>query len=278
MTRSHSADLPGVLGAIALAVCLGGVTAGAAQAPGATAAPTVGQVGKDVEWVPTPDDTATKMLDLAQVRAGDTVIDLGSGDGKLVIAAALRGARSIGVEYEPDLVAVSIERARQAGVADRTTFVKADLFDVDLSQATVITMFLLPDLNLKLRPKLLTLAPGTRIVSNTWDMEEWEPDATVKLDCPQFCNSLLWIVPAQAAGRWRADEGELELSQTFQKLGGTLREGGRTLAVGGGRLRGDRFEFQVGDVRYAGRVSGTTLQGTRTPANGAPTAWTARRP
>ena len=256
---------------VSFAAWAGGVAAAQTPTP-----PTLGQTGKDVEWVPTPDDTATKMLDLAQVTARDTVIDLGSGDGKLVIAAALRGATGVGVEYDPNLVAVSIDRAKQAGVAKRTTFVKADLFDVDLSKATVITMFLLPDLNVKLRPRLLKLKPGTRVVSNTWDMEEWEPDDSIKLDCPEFCNSLLWIVPADIGGRWRlADGSTLALTQTFQKFSGTLTRGGQALPVESGRLRGDRFEFTVGEQRYSGQVTRAGLAGSMTGRAGPPAAWKA---
>lgn len=268
--------------ALALAVFLLAGTVGVvAQSPTAPpATPTYGQKGKDVEWVPTPDDTATKMLDLAKVTANDTVIDLGSGDGKLVIAAAQRGARGVGVEYDANLVAVSIDRAARAGLATRTTFMKADLFDIDLSRATVITMFLLPDLNLKLRPKLLTLKPGTRIVSNTWDMEEWTPDDVVRLDCPDFCNSLLWIVPARVDGTWRVTQGGrdgvLTLKQTFQMLSGTLTVGADALPVMNGRMRGAAIEFEVGGTRYTGRATKGGMKGTATIA-GRATPWKARR-
>lgn len=274
MTRTSSA--------LALAVfLLAGDFSVLAQSPTVPpTAPTYGQKGKDVEWVPTPDDTATKMLDLAKVTAKDTVIDLGSGDGKLVIAAAQRGARGVGVEYDADLVAISIDRATRAGVAARTTFMKADLFDIDLSRATVITMFLLPDLNLKLRPRLLTLKPGTRIVSNTWDMEEWTPDDVVRLDCPDFCNSLLWIVPARVDGTWRTTQGGrsgvLTLTQTFQRLSGTLTLGADALPVTNGRVRGEAVEFEVGGTRYTGRATKRGMKGTATAA-GRATPWKARR-
>jgi hypothetical protein len=250
------------------------------QAPSAPAPPKYGQEGKDVEWVPTPDDTAAKMLDLAKVTAKDTVIDLGSGDGKLVIAAAQRGAKGIGVEYDANLVATSIDRAAKAGVAKRTTFMKADLFEIDLSQATVITMFLLPDLNLKLRPTLLALRPGTRIVSNTWDMEEWTPDEVARLDCPDFCNSLLWIVPARVGGAWRLDggerTGELTLKQTFQMVTGTLKIGTEAIPITSGRLRGEAIEFEAAGTRYMGRATRSGMSGTAT-AGGRATPWRAQR-
>ena len=170
--------------------------------------PEVGQDGKDVEWVPTPEALIEAMLNMAELGPDDVLMDLGSGDGRLVIEAARRGARAVGVEYDARLVALSRDRAAEAGLSGRATFQQADLFDVDLSQASVITLFLLPDLNLRLRPVLLDLAPGTRIVSNTWDMGDWEADETIQLDpCPGFCTALLWIVPAQVTGMWTTDGG-----------------------------------------------------------------------
>lgn len=267
--------------AVALVVLLAAGRPGVmAQSPTAPPAPKYGQEGKDVEWVPTPDDTATKMLDLAKVTAKDTVIDLGSGDGKLVIAAAQRGAKGVGVEYDANLVAISIGRAAKAGLAKRTTFMKADLFDIDLSQATVITMFLLPDLNLKLRPKLLALKPGTRIVSNTWDMEEWVPDEVTRLDCPDFCNSLLWIVPARVEGVWQVKQGlrsgTLTLKQQFQMLTGRLTIGTETLPIANGRVRGEAIAFEAGGARYTGRASKSGMSGTATSA-GRAAPWKAQR-
>lgn len=262
-------------------------------APGPTAPaqtaphPTVGQEGKDVPWVPTPDVLVDKMLEMAEVTADDLVIDLGSGDGRLVFAAARLGARAVGVELAPNLVALSERRAAEAGVADRTEFVAADLFDFDLSPATVVTMFLLPDINYRLRPALFDLRPGTRIVSNTWDLRGsetdpdapgWPPDATVVLDpCPTWCTSLLWIVPAKVAGTWRTDTGELVFEQRFQEVSGELRTPDGTVPVTGGRLRGEEIGFEAGGVSYTGRVAGSTMSGTaRTPAG--VTAWRAVRP
>ena len=163
----------------------------------AQVAPRLGEAGKDVLWLPTPEPMVDVMLDMARVTPRDVVIDLGSGDGRLVIAAAKRGARAIGIEYNADLVELSRRRAATAGVGERATFVRADLFQVDLSAATVITLFLNDDLNLKLRPRLLNLAPGTRIVSNTFSMGDWEPAdiASVERGCANWCTALLWIVP-----------------------------------------------------------------------------------
>lgn len=258
-------------------------TAAAAQPP---PDPAVGQEGKDVPWVPTPDVLVDKMLEMAEVTADDLVVDLGSGDGRLVIAAARLGARAIGVELAPNLVALAERRAAEAGVADRTGFVAADLFDFDLSPATVVTMFLLPDINYRLRPALFDLRPGTRIVSNTWDLRGsetdpdapgWAADATVVLDpCPTWCTSLLWIVPAKVAGAWRMDSGELVLEQRFQELSGELRTADGTVPITGGRLRGEAISFEAGGVSYTGRVAGSTMSGAaRTPA--AVTEWRASR-
>ena len=218
--------------------------------------PTVGQQGKDVVWVPTGDTLVQKMLDIANVTAKDYVIDLGSGDGRTVIAAAKRGATAHGIEYEPDMVALSKKRAEEAGVADRATFEKADLFESDFSKATVITMFLLPSINEKLRPQLLDLAPGTRIVSNTFTMGTWEADeqATVT-DCESWCTALLWIVPAKVAGSWATPDGQLVLEQEFQKVSGTLAG----TAISGGRLRGDTLIFTANGATYTGRVTGDSI-------------------
>src|SRR5207237_6299653 len=191
-----------------LALCfwaLAGFAYGQAQR-GSQFEPQVGQAGKDVVWVPTPQELVNKMLDLAKVTPQDYLIDLGSGDGRTVITAAKRGVRALGIEYNPDMVTLSKANAQRAGVAGRATFMKADLFETDLSKATVITMFLLPGINLKLRPKLLALKPGTRVVSNTFTMGDWEADetATVGEGCDgSWCTALLWIVPARVAGTWK---------------------------------------------------------------------------
>ena len=234
-----------------------------AQDPDAPFVPEIGRPGKDVVWVPSPDPLVDTMLEIADVTDRDVLMDLGSGDGRTVIGAARLGARAIGIEYDPELVELSRARAAAAGVAGRATFVAADLFETDLSPATVITMFLLPDLNARLRPRLLELEPGTRIVSNTWDLEDWAADDTVVLDpCPGFCTALLWIVPARVEGTWDLPEGRLVLEQQFQMITGTLRSGSGTVSIEEGRLRGEELGFRAGGASYAGRVRGDAITGT----------------
>jgi hypothetical protein len=230
--------------------------------------PVVSQPGKDVVWVPTPQALVDKMLDMAKVTAQDIVMDLGSGDGRTVITAAKRGARAFGIEYNPDMVELSKRNAATAGVSARATFEKADLFETDLSKASVITLFLLPTINMKLRPKILDLKPGTRIVSNTFTMEDWEPDerATVA-NCERWCEALFWVVPAKVEGTWRLPQGSLTLKQNFQMLTGTigLVDGNNVgMSPVTGRLRGDEITITAGAVQYTGRVSGTTITGNST--------------
>jgi len=225
--------------------------------------PHVGQQGKDVVWVPTPQALVDKMLDMAKVTPKDFVIDLGSGDGRTVITAAKRGARALGIEYNPDMVELSKHNAAREGVSDRASFMKADLFESDFSKATVITMFLLPDINLKLRPKILDLRPGTRIVSNSFTMGEWNADqtATVTDGCNTYCTALLWIVPAKVEGKWQLPQGELTLKQDFQMISGTLKSGVNGMPVMNGRLNGERISFTIGADHYTGRVIGNTMAG-----------------
>jgi hypothetical protein len=235
--------------------------------------PTVGQEGKDVVWVPTPQALVDKMLDIAKVTPNDFLMDLGSGDGRTVITAAKRGLRAVGIEYNPDMVELSKRNAAAAGVTDKATFMKADLFETDLSKADVITMFLLPTINMKLRPTILNLKPGTRIVSNTFTMEDWQADETANVtdDCSSWCTALLWIVPAKVEGSWQHPQGELKLMQTFQMVTGTL--GGT--AITDGKLRGNELTFTAGKVKYAGRVDGNVIRGSQPGLNG--NGWTATR-
>jgi SAM-dependent methyltransferase len=235
----------------------------AQQAP-STYEPSVGQEGKDVVWVPTPQALVDKMLDMAGVSAADYVIDLGSGDGRTVITAAKRGARALGIEYNPDMVELSQRNAEKERLAGRAAFMKADLFESDFSKATVITMFLLPEINLKLRPKLLGLKPGTRIVSNTFTMGEWKADETAAVGEDEGCNAswctaLLWIVPARVGGTWKVPQGELTLKQAFQTLSGTLRTEGKTFALEG-KVRGEEISFMAGGREYRGKLSGQRLE------------------
>ena len=259
------------------------IPAGAALAQDKPAAqpyePEVGQAGKDVVWVPTPQALVNKMLDLGRVTAKDYVIDLGSGDGRTVITAAKRGARALGIEYNPDMVALAQRNAAREGVTGKATFTKADLFETDFSQASVITMFLLPDINLKLRPKILDLKPGTRIVSNSFTMGEWQHDrsatATDKEGCQSYCTAYLWIVPAKVAGTWQVPGGELTLKQSFQMISGTLTAGGMATAVKG-RLNGDQISFKAGSAQYSGRVGGNAIKGI-VKSGGNSSEWSASR-
>ena len=237
--------------------------------------PQVGQEGKDVIWVPTPQELVDKMLDMAKVTEKDYVIDLGSGDGRTVITAAKRGAKALGIEYNPEMVELSKRNAAKEGVGDKASFVKADLFESDLSQAQVITMFLLPDINIRLRPKILNLKPGTRIVSNTFTMGDWSADetATVKDGCASYCTAHLWIVPAKVEGTWRMPQGELALKQTYQVVTGTLKSGNNTTAIAKGKLNGDQITFSAGGTEYSGRVSGNSIEGSSKPGS----SWKATR-
>ncbi len=225
--------------------------------------PTVGQEGKDVVWVPTPQALVDKMLDMAKVTPQDFVMDLGSGDGRTVITAAKRGARALGVEYNPDMVQLSKENAAREGVSSKATFVQGDLFEADLSKATVITMFLLPSINMKLRPKILDLKPGTRIVSNSFDMEDWTADETAEVseNCESWCRAMMWIVPAKVGGTWRVPAGDLSITQTFQMISGTLAGNGGSTPISG-KLRGNEVTFTAGTAQYTGRVNGNSMEGT----------------
>jgi precorrin-6B methylase 2 len=265
MIASHF--LRGSILALTLSLIASGVHA---QPASAGFEPQVGQEGKDVIWVPTPQALVDKMLDMAKVTPNDYVIDLGSGDGRTVITAAKRGARALGIEYNPDMVELSKRKAASEGVGDRATFAKADLFESDFSKATVITMFLLPSINMQLRPKILGLKPGTRVVANTFDMEDWAPDetATIGGECTSWCTALMWIVPAKVGGTWQTPQGDLVLTQSFQYLTGTL--GG--MPISKAVVRADQVMFTVGSTSYTGRVDGTTIQGT---SGG--TAWTATK-
>jgi SAM-dependent methyltransferase len=235
------------------------------------------QDGKDVVWVPTAQTLVDRMLDIANVTASDYVIDLGSGDGRTVIAAAKRGAKALGVEYNAKMVALSVGNAAREGVADKATFVKADLFKTDFSQATVITMFLLPEINLRLRPRILGMKPGTRVVSNSFDMGNWKADRTIDPveNCKDYCNAFLWIVPAKIGGTWKTPDGRLELKQSFQYVTGRL-VGGNVVTPVNGRLDGPDITFTAGATRYTGRVDGNTIEGSSKSGDKEKT-WKAKR-
>jgi hypothetical protein len=242
--------------------------------------PEVGQQGKDVVWVPTSQALVNKMLDMAKLTSADVHYDLGSGDGRTVITAAKRGARAYGIEYNPDMVVLSQSNAAKEGVTERATFMKADLFETDFSKATVITMFLLPEINLKLRPKILGLKPGTRIVSNTFTMGEWDADETGTASSDEgssyYRTALLWIVPANVDGAWKSANGDISFKQEFQKVSGSISAGGVSTLVTGGKLRGDQISFSAGGVQYSGKVAGNTIAGTAV-SGGASREWSATR-
>jgi len=242
----------------------------AANAPAAEYVPNVGQSGKDVVWVPTPQTVVDKMLELAKITPQDRLMDLGSGDGRTVITAAQRGLTAKGIEYNPEMAELARRNAAKAGVSERATFETADLFKTDLSQADVITMFLLPSINEKLRPTILDLEPGTRIVSNTFRMGDWAPDVseTVTQDCSNYCTALLWIVPAKVGGKWMLDGQTLELQQSYQQLSGRLGD----KPISDARLDGKRIQFTVDGARYEGEVDGQRMAGKNGSAS-----WSARR-
>jgi SAM-dependent methyltransferase len=228
----------------------------------APAQPFEGDPGKDVVWIASPHDMVEKMLDMARVTPQDYVIDLGSGDGRNVIAAAKRGARALGVEYNPALVEVSRRAAAAAGVADRATFVQGDMFEADISQATVLILFLIPDNLRRLDAKFRAMKSGTRIVSNTYEIASWYGEETSRTTpCPSWCVATLYVVPADVAGVWRWPDGELTLEQDLQLVFGTYETSGLAVRIEGGRLRGDEIRFAVNGVVYEGRVENDTMTG-----------------
>jgi hypothetical protein len=261
-----------IVGALLLALCLSLAGQSTQAQPAQEFQPQVGQEGKDVIWVPTPQELVDKMLDMAKVTPKDFVIDLGSGDGRTVITAAKRGAKALGIEYNPEMVELSKRSAAKEGVSDKASFMKADLFESDFSQAQVITMFLLSSINMKLRPKILDLKPGTRIVSNTFDMGEWKPDQSSTVPgCNSWCTAHLWIVPAKVEGTWNLTQGELTLKQAFQMISGTLKSSSSVTPING-KLNGEQISFTAGNISYTGRVNGNSMEGSAAGSN-----WSATR-
>jgi hypothetical protein len=226
--------------------------------------PQVGQAGKDVIWVPTSLALINMMLDVAKVTSQDYVIDLGSGDGRTVITAAKRGATAHGIEYNPEMVALSQRNAIKEGVTAKATFAKADIFESDFSKATVITMFLLSDINLRLRPKILDMKPGTRIVSNTFDMGDWEADQKfeAKEGCSSYCRGFFWLVPAKVEGTWKAGGSEITFKQTYQMVSGTVKTGNVIAPISAGRITGDSISFTAGGTAYKAKIEGNKMEGT----------------
>lgn len=237
----------------------------------------------EVPFVPTPEEVVAEMLEMAAVDADDVLYDLGCGDGRIVITAAReRGARGVGVDIDPDRIQESRQNAAQAQVTDRVQFIQSDLFEVDLRPASVVTLYLLPNVNLRLRPKLLReLAPGTRVVSHDFDMGEWVPQETARLSGHSV---YFWVIPANATGNWesrREDGVRLELSQEFQSIEGTATVNGQRLPIREGRLDGDRLRFVLAQGRdsqeksavFEGRLRGDVLEGELRPAAGQPSGW-----
>jgi len=246
--------------------------------------PQVGQAGKDVIWVPTPDEVVDRMLRMAQVTPNDFVVDLGAGDGKIAIAAAKKlGARSLGIEYNPDMAKHAQRNVDKAGVAGRAKIVQGDIFATDFTQATVVTMYLLPALNLKLRPQILSMRPGTRVVSHSFSMEDWAADETSSMDGRR---AYLWIVPANVMGGWTLEAGsersELTFEQKFQKIEGSVALGPIQAGLRDARLRGFQISFAYVDnagVRrdFSGRVSGNRMEGSFRTESGAEGRWSAAK-
>lgn len=224
--------------------------------------PKSGQRGKDVVWVGNPEPMVQRMLDAAGVTAQDFVVDLGSGDGRNVIAAAKRGARAHGIEYNGELVELSKSLAVKERVSDRATFERGDVFEADFSKATVVVLFLTPEMNIRLRPRLLALKPGARIVANTFAIGDWNPDHSFNAteNCEKFCSGRMWVVPAQVAGRWKLPQGELVIKQSYQSFSGTLNSGAAAVPISG-RLRGDQIAFTASGTQYTGKVVGAAIEG-----------------
>jgi methyltransferase family protein len=250
--------------------------------------PYVGQQGKDVVWVPTPDEVVDRMLTMAQTKPEDFVIDLGAGDGKIAIAAAKKfGARSMGVEYNPDMVAFAQKNAQAAGVVGKAQIVHGDIFATDFTQATVLTMYLLPSLNMKLRPQILAMRPGTRVVTHAFNMEDWEPDESSDVDGRRV---YFWVVPANVAGRWamelsgggNSEKLSLNFDQKFQKIEGVAYLGSVLAGLREPRLSGFRISFAYVDAKgvrrdFSGRVTGTTMEGSYRTDGGQEGRWSAAK-
>lgn len=271
MPRAQSRRWP-----LVVAVSLMAVGTGVLGQP-AEYQPKVGQPGKDVVWVPTPQSLVDKMLDMAKLTPQDYLVDLGSGDGRTVITAAKRGAKAHGIEYNPDMAELAKRNAEKAGVAGKATFANADIFKSDFSEATVVTLFLLPGLNIRLRPILLDMKPGTRVVSNSFTMGDWEPDdsATVTEGCNSFCKAYFWVVPAKVEGNWKLGESQLSIEQQYQVISGTLKTG-NVIAPFKGRLTGAQISFSAGGTEYSGTVQGDVMKGMATSGS-TKSEWQARR-
>ncbi len=254
--------------------------------------PQVGQAGKDVIWVPTPDDVVERMLTMAQVTPQDLVMDLGAGDGKIAIMAARKfGARAIGIEYNPEMVKYANANAKAAGVAGeglgKALIRHGDIFATDFTQANVITLYLLPGLNMKLRPQLLSMRPGTRVVSHSFSMEDWEADEISTLDGRR---AYFWVVPANVMGNWSlelrgpgaAQKLDLTLEQVFQKISGSVALGAMQAGLRAARLRGPAIGFSYVDQAalrrdFTGQVNGSRMEGSFRDEKGGEGRWSATK-
>ena len=236
--------------------------------------PSVGQSGKDVVWVPTPQALVDRMLDMAKLTPSDIHYDLGSGDGRTVITAAKRGGRAHGIEYNPEMVELARRNAQKEGVADKAIFTRGDIFTAEsikaYTQASVITLFLLPDLNVKLRPTLLDMKPGVRVVSNSFTMGDWKEDEKISAggDCSSWCTAYLWIVPAKVSGNWKTSRGMLNLKQEYQMISGTLVQGNVNAIISDAKMNGEQITFTAGGAQYSGRVNGNAIEGTYKASDG----------
>jgi len=277
-----------ILAAALLASALVVDSAFVAQAAGPAKdyAPSVGQEGKDVIWVPTPQALVDRMLEIAGTKPTDYVVDLGSGDGRTVITAAKKyGARALGIEYNPDMVELAKRNAEKEGVSDKAQFMKADIFQTDFSKATVLNLYLLPSLNVKLRPTILNMRPGTRVVSHAFTMDDWQADQVESADGR---TAYMWIVPAKVGGTWKIDVAgggarsyEATFVQQYQNIGGSAKADGRNVQFSNGKLRGETINFTIADdsnVRrdFTGRVNGNKIEGT-VKTGSAESRWTAIR-
>jgi hypothetical protein len=270
--RRHLVEL-----AIAISVVAFAFNASAQQAGKKAYEPVPGQAGKDSVWVPTPIPTLEKMYDLAKLTPKDFVMDLGSGDGRAIIVAAKRGTPGLGIEWNPDLIALSNKLAKEAGVSHLAKFQRGDMFAADLSKATVLGLFMLPEQLRKLTPKFLAMRPGSRITMNGFTIPEWTPDVTEKAtgDCGTWCTAHLYIVPARIEGTWRLGKSDLKLAQKFQTFTGTLTTAGKSTPIESGKLNGAEITFTAGGTTYAGRVEGKTMSGEM--KGNASGNWTATR-
>jgi SAM-dependent methyltransferase len=260
-----------IIGLVAVAAALSSAAQPSPQLGDDIYQPRLGQPGKDVIWLPTPDALVTQMLRAAKTTSSDLVYDLGSGDGRIPVAAAKQfGARAFGIEYNAEMAELARRNVERAGVTGRVTIITGDIFKEDFSKATVVTLYLLPDLNLQLRPTILKMKPGTRVVSHMFHMGEWEPDESFKVD---ERDAHLWIVPADVAGRWTLREVEgpweaqIDISQKFQRIGGTITRRGTAQPLLGAWITGNQIIFTFvdtdGGVRHVrALVDGNTMEGS----------------